>query len=641
MKIQPRQQLLEIWRAAARSSYVDGQWMWGGDGRWDSIKDAEQLLCIMLPATEIPRFRLDQPDQTEDDVAAALAPFGNKLRIPQVLVKALSDYHRRYSQAGRPIFPGGSYLAARDPAEELTEKQLSLDVVESFALSITLTLATLGFVGVYRNALAPGTYQQHQLDELDELVGLAKKRLTEAMVGLLRSFTVFTYEAAGPHGQHLIRTINQSNLSDNRLVTDLREALRPTIAGLRDLTVGIEELNDLESPDRLFECGWSWGVIPGAPQVDFVESSGTQRAGYAYDAPYLYFTVQALDGIADLFSARTRLLRLLDDEQLRLAAALQLRWELTQNYWSVIAGFGAGRWPLEDLPWRTTDGAESDYFSLLVTSIATRGLLEDRDSDADLSRLGRVLSELANRARITRRPIAADTALAMHHPGVAIALDREPEKKSETEQASGSAKAPAAEADGPELNWVAADFAPLLLKRTIRIARNLTSVQLRGQLLSLADEIWDHLLKRRIQVGRNRGLWDQPAGAFDPAAAGVLAAAEADAGRLSWHHTVRVVESLVFAADLARTDPLSSAELDVLAGELLAEAEHLFDKQQLVGSTESGANMRNAMQALRTRLRHAREIVGERPGTTVALVLDVLRELDSLAEARRDVTGAS
>lgn len=622
MKIQPRQQLLEIWRAAARNSYVDGGWQWGGDKRWDSIKDAEQLLCVMLPATEIPRFRLDQPDQTEDDVAEAMGVFGNKRRIPQVLVRALIDYHRRYTDdAGRPIFPGGSYLAAGTIGDELTEDEASLDVVESFALSITLTLATLGFVGVYRNSLAPGSYQQHQLDELDELVVLAQRRLTEAMVGLLRSFTVFTYEASSPHGQHLIRAINQSNLSDNRLVGELREALRPTIAGLRDLTVGIEQLTNLESPDRLFECGWSWGIIRGAPQVDFVGSSGTQRTGYAYDAPYLYFTVQALDGIADLFSTRTRLLRLLDDEQLRLAAALQLRWELTQNYWSVIASFGPGRWPLEDVPWRTTDGDESDYFSLLVTSIATRGLLEARDSDADLSRLGRVLGELANRARITRRPVAADTALAMHYPGVVIGLDDH--------------------AGQPMLNWVAADFAPLLLKRTIRIARNLSSVQLRGQLLNLADEIWDHLLKRRIQQGRSRGLWDQPAGAFASTAAGSLDPAGTGTIRLSWHHTLRVVESLVFAADLARTDPLRSDELLGFAGELLAEAEHLFDKQQLVGSAETGAGMRSAMQGLRTRLRHAREITVERPGTAVALVLDVLRELDSLTEARRDVTGAS
>ena len=65
-----------------------------------------------------------------------------------------------------------------------------------------------------------------------------------------------------------------------------------------------------------------------------------QREGHALDAPYLYFTVVALDGIADLFSARTRLLGLLDEEQQRLARALQIRWELTQAYWAAIASFG-------------------------------------------------------------------------------------------------------------------------------------------------------------------------------------------------------------------------------------------------------------------------------------------------------------
>jgi hypothetical protein len=33
MQLQPRQQLLEIWRATARSSYVRSQWQWGGPDR--------------------------------------------------------------------------------------------------------------------------------------------------------------------------------------------------------------------------------------------------------------------------------------------------------------------------------------------------------------------------------------------------------------------------------------------------------------------------------------------------------------------------------------------------------------------------------------------------------------------------------
>ena len=42
--------------------------------------------------------------------------------------------------------------------------------------------------------------------------------------------------------------------------------------------------------------------------------------------------------------------------------------------------FGEERWPLEDIPWRTTDDVESDYFSLLVTAIAA-AIFSQRTSD--------------------------------------------------------------------------------------------------------------------------------------------------------------------------------------------------------------------------------------------------------------------
>ena len=44
-----------------------------------------------------------------------------------------------------------------------------------------------------------------------------------------------------------------------------------------------------------------------------------------------------MDGIQDLFSERTRILGLLDEEQQRLAQALQLRSDLTRQFWSRIA----------------------------------------------------------------------------------------------------------------------------------------------------------------------------------------------------------------------------------------------------------------------------------------------------------------
>jgi hypothetical protein len=151
MRIQPRQQLLEIWRATARASYplVDGrhQWHWGGREESNSISDADQLLCIMFPATEIARFRLASPNETEDDVLRALAPLGGAIEIPLVMISVLTDYLMRYSDAdGSPIFSGGSLFAPVDNAENPTWEQRELDVVESYAASISLMLATLGFV---------------------------------------------------------------------------------------------------------------------------------------------------------------------------------------------------------------------------------------------------------------------------------------------------------------------------------------------------------------------------------------------------------------------------------------------------------------------------------------------------------------
>ncbi len=171
-------------------------------------------------------------------------------------------------------------------------------------------------------------------------------------------------------------------------------------------------MSDLDSPDRLFECGWSWGIVTEAPPIETDEPVGEQPKGAAQDAPYLYFTVIALDAIEDLFSERTRILGLLNDEQQRLSRALQLRWELTRSYWATVATFGDGhRWPLEDIPWRTTDEDASDYYTLLVTSLAVKGLARERGSDTELARVGMVLTELANRARITRRPFDNDPAL--------------------------------------------------------------------------------------------------------------------------------------------------------------------------------------------------------------------------------------
>src|SRR5690606_23485597 len=487
---------------------------------------------------------------------------------------------------------------------EVSEAQRQLEVVESFSLSVRLSLATIGFLRVFRTVLS----REDLLREVAELEAMASKRLTAAMLGLLRSFSIYVVDVNSPAGRVLIRTVNQADLPQRRVVERLQWQLRGVRAGLRDVTLGMREPVDLDNPNQLFECGWSWGVVKGSPPVETTHDVGEQPEGFAHDAPYLYFTMVALDGIRDLFSERTRLLGLLDEEQHRLARALQIRWDLAQSYYATIATFGEGRWPLEDLPWRTTDELESDYYTLLVTSIVVQALSRWSAPEAELARVGRLLADLATRARITRRPLTDDPALTLRSPGVLVPLE-------------GSEHA-----GGPRLGWLLSDFSTQLLKRTLRVAELMTHPTSRAEMLDLADRVWEHLDRRRHRNGPAANLWDQPAGAYPEL--------KPSASQPSWYHTEHVVECLVAAALVISQPPLRSSRLAEVAADLLAEADHLFDQELLMVSAEAGPAMGTALQTARTTLRRARDILPDRPGSALVLASDVLRELDRLTAAR-------
>jgi hypothetical protein len=609
MRIQPRQELLEIWGATVRTSWQDGKWQWGGRDGPNSISDAEQLLCILLPATQAD-FSLDRPDETADEMIKALRPLGTATQIPRVLIQLLTDYYQRYTdKSGTPIFSGRTYFQT-DGAEP-TEQQLDLDIVDSFAMSITLSLAAIGFARVFRTAVR----RDEVLREIDELEAMASARLTAAMVGLLRSFAVNVFDIDSPEGQALCSMINQGDLPQRQVVAQLRRRLRQTIASFREILIGSGQVADLDSPNRLFECGWSWGIVRDAPEIETTEPIGSQPAGVAPEEPYLYFTVIAIDAIEELFTERTRILGLLNDEQQRLARALQLRWDLTRTYWATVATFGDGhRWPLEDIPWRTTDREASDYYTLLVTSLAVKGLVQERGADAELSRIGAILEELANRARITRRPFDQDPALHLHAPGVELRLQR-----SEL-------------LGGPTLRWTVSEFSALLLQRTAYIAGLLSDADARARLLDLADRVWDHLIIRRLDRGPARSLWDQPARAFRQL--------DTYYDAPSWYYTERVVQSLVTTVKVLRRPPLRSERLTAYALDLLNEAEHLYDMELLSGTAEGGPKIRQTLQVVRLSLRRAREIVHERPGTAASLAATALLSLDELNAARKDVAEA-
>jgi hypothetical protein len=611
MEIQTRRQILEIWRATVDYSYRDGKWMWGGRSGRNSISDAEQLLTILYPATAVESLKMDSVDQTADDVLEYLSSLGNALDIPRRLVSFIGDYMRTYLTDGAPDFSGDTYFEVEDgEGGTVGAEQRALHVVDSYSMSVTLCLATLGFLRVYRVSLR----SQRMLREIDALEVLCSQRLTAAMVGLLRSFTVNTFDPADPAGQTMCRMVNQTGVATEILVRNLLNELAEIRAALRqELTVGLGQVaEELDNRGRMFECGWSWGIVDGAPEIPYASNIGHQPAGVAEARPYLYFTVVALDGIQDLFSERTRILGLLNEEQQRLARALQLRWDLTRQYWAKVATFGTGRWPLEDLPWITTDGRESDYYSVLLTSIVVEGAGSERFADTDVERIGRLLEELSNRGRITRRPMRDDPAIGLHIPGMRLRL-------------IGSEKV----AEGPRLQWTVSSFTLLVLKRLFRVAELLGDSAARVRFLDLADTIWTHVERRRMELPQTRGLWDEPTQIF-------TSTSFPPYGVPSWYHTERVTEVLVAAANVTKTLPVGTSELTTHAQQLLAEAEHLFDQERLRGTSDTGEQMRESFQVVGAKLRRARELIRDRPGTAIVLAADVLRELDLVDAARQD-----
>ncbi|MFI5915459.1 SCO2524 family protein [Dactylosporangium sp. NPDC051541] len=604
MRIQPRRQLIETWRAVAEYSYPKQSWVWGGRVDRNSISDAEQLLCLLGPATSDDAFGIDQPDQTADDLAKALRQLGDNIEIPLKLLRIMRDYLTTYSdEEGRPTFSGGSYFTAVDGLQPVEDQRL-IDVVDSYAISIRLSLAIIGFVRVYRRSIG----RAEVLKEIEFVETQANRRLTAAMVGLLRGFAINVVDADVDEGKLLILTINQGSQPPSRIREAFRTGLADIRAGLRDMTIGIAISNELANTNKLFECGWSWGVTVESPPVETpVHSTILQPPGHAQQAPYLYFTVVALDAIQHLFSRRTRMLTLLDEEQNRLARALQVRFDLTLSYWSRLARFGDGRWPLEDIPWTTTDGSSSDYLSLLVASIVALDLTNNPTSEGDTARVAAVLQELAQRARITRRPTTAqDPAIRLHSPGYAFQLE-------------GSELVGA----GPRLQWLLTDFSTQLLRQILRTALLAGTVQTRADLTELADNVWEqHLRPRRLG-----GLWDRPEAIFPG-----LSASDP---RPSWYYTERVVNCVVSAIALIRSDPLPSPELIEQAKHLLAEADHVFDRE-LIRVVDAGPSMHLELQDVEETLRRANELVARRPGTAKSLAEQVLVTLDRISAARLD-----
>lgn len=615
MRIRPRQQLLDLWQAILACCYRDETWHWGGRDGSNSISDAEQLLCLLYPATELEAFAVDQPNYMSSDTRRALEPFGEETRIGGVLVGLLEDYLQRYTDSdGNPVFAAGTYLHTAED-RRLTAEELEIEVVDSYSMSLSLCIAALRFLRGYQRFVNGEVRREaRRLSErIPEVIDAVGIRLTAAMAGLVRSFVIHTPEPRSEAGQAILHMVNQTHAPDDEVIARLALRLeRLRVQAANEVRLSQASEVDVADDDRLFECGWGWGIVRSAEPIDFVPGVVGGARGHAEPRPYLYFTAVALDGISDLSSQRIRELDLLTDDQRKLADALQLRFELARTYWSTVAQFGGGRWPLEDIPWRTSDGEESDYFSLTVTAVLIQDLVY-RDSTEDLARTVDVFDQLARRGRVTSRLTAGDPAADLHYPGVRLGL-------SGSEEISG----------GAPLHWYVPDFVTMMLKRCLQAARLRTDVGTRDQLMALAEAAMDHLDRRVLREGPATGLWDDPVALLGPSVT-------PGAGP-SWFVTERIMECLVIAYDTFREPPLAPASMVARAIDLMSEADHLLNQEELEVEGDDLTPKQAAVNRIRQMLDRARNVLRERPGTAYSLATQALVQLDELAYARQDAT---
>jgi len=614
VRIEPRKQILDIWRYMLEYCYVDGVWVWGGRAESNPIADAEQLLCLFWPMTQIGTFSVHDSDETQADVAAALRPLGEPTRIPRTLVEIALEYFKNHTDDdGEPRFGAGSYLQALDPGATVPTDAPTqdLEVVDAYSMSITLCLSLLFFAD---SRLELEIQAKHK-ENVRDLQRRASRRLTAAMVGMLRSFVINSVTADSAPGRAIIEMLRQGDTTDAEMVKRLAERferLRTQIA--TSLRLGLSDDAKPEK-DQLFECGWTWGIASGSKPIEEDYAVGlkvSEKTGYAQPRPWLYFTVNALDGIVDFTSRRAAALNVMDDGQRDLADALSLRWELTQRYWSTVARFDAERWPLEDIPWRTSDGQESDYYSLLVMSVLIQDLITRAATDADLLKAVGILQELAQRGRITRRMTEGDEALALHYPGVPQGL-------------GGSA-----EAVGTALVLYTSDYAPLIIKRSLQAAQLTDDVEAREALIGLAESAMDHLYERRMtRNGDPIELWDDLS-TFPGMKKGVKF------DQPSWYLTERVVEALVATAFAFEQEPPRSPVMYDYLLRLLNEADHVYNQELLRSNVFEKTALRDRLEEIGTLIGRARELSKRRTSTAISKAEEALRLLDALEVARLD-----
>ncbi|GAA1762397.1 SCO2524 family protein [Luedemannella helvata] len=584
MQLNPREEILRLWRAVVRHSFHDGSFVWATPG--DALTDAQQLLCILHPATNLPSLKLDVPNETADDAREALRPLGDSTSIPVRLVHALNEYMVRHADAdGQPRFTVDPARFRLNP--DGPQPAEPPESVESYATGLRLSLAATGFAKVLRSVVA----QQEARDVADELAERASIRLTAAMVGLLRSFAVRIVGHDEPVGAELRRILGQPERAASAVEAEFLSQLVLERAALFEVTIGSLPDARFEQPSQLFDLGFAWAVLAGAPMVEIYGDAPRQREGTAHPVPHLPSTMAVLHAAEELWSQRTRILTLLSDEHQRLARALQLRYELTTSYWSTLATFGDHRWPLERLPWRTLDGDASDLYSICIADIIAAELSRSRGSDIGFSHLVRVYADTGRRAGIIRPPYAGQRPRKASSGGLELPI------------------ASAADGPYPAAAYRVAGVEPTLLLGLVRAAGFTESPQLLNSFEDLVDLTWQHLTSR-------------PDGASDVAANPLAAFSHDD--RPNWSDIAVVTGALTLAVSLA--DGVSAQA----AAPLNFVHNLLIDTESMVASVAGRTDPE--LDGIDVRLDRARQLAQHQPARAAALLYQIIATLDPVLD---------
>lgn len=612
MAINPREQLQQVikrWLAVVLKPYaadadapVWQDWRNAQGDQPNAILEAEQALSFLLPQDALKEFRLEfQRTEVDPQWRTMLEEFGGegKYSIKLALIlRYIRDLLKRELPGGEQNFATPAYFDAGSPLR-------NEPVVDSFSLSVTLCLVAKRLARRIRLGdpdVDPGNETFALADEVWEL---ADARLTASLRGLLAAFAVNTAPAdswhasaksakslwAWPGGE------NDEDPGDPR-----------TIAALSAVKKRLVDLGFRIGKAEAFECGWSWGVVARSDtdwawlfagsrgEDDFDGSVWNAVKAYAEsidrpaeNAPYLYFTVVALDGIEDLLSPDVEASGLLNGEQTLLSSRIKTLESIVRDYWEALAisrprGDSYRDWLIERIPWRTADGQASVYWNLYLLRIIIPRLAR---SEANDERLLKFCERLAETLLILREPVpsAEDPALELHWPGLQMTLGYF-ERLDDEPGALERMNCPKA--------WVAYDASVQLLKVGARLLSMASSPRARIRWSALIEEVWKHIEKRHDRhSGSGRG-WDRFDKAFPEyyerlksekvfkADGGELltpwrreddAATTADRPDLvaSWYMTERVVEALVSLVNSTDAAPQGGHEVRQLTQSLLVE----------------------------------------------------------------------